>query len=269
MSRNKTTGNVFKAPISGVRVCKWCHKKFENITGAQLANHVRWCDKNPARGKNLKRKLQNATELRMIEQFGEFREFAVKCDNPLCTNWLITVEREHKFPEKTHYFCSKHCAHSFAAQHVDASKIAAGVHATYVKTCEKNGMIPSQLETRICSWCGNSFTAKSSVNTKCCSAHCAVKYRYMQDLLSKLELATSDYEEVRLFLKRYRQACAFTFGIKSFPDEFDFSLIEKYGWYAAKNHGNNLNGVSRDHMFSVKDGFSQFVDPIFVTHPAN
>ena len=54
-----------------------------------------------------------------------------------------------------------------------------------------------------------------------------------------------------------------------FPDEFDFSLIEQYGWYAAKNRGNNLNGVSRDHMFSVKDGFINYIDPIFLAHPAN
>jgi len=72
-----------------------------------------------------------------------------------------------------------------------------------------------------------------------------------------------------LFLRRYRLACAFTFGIRSFPNEFDFGLIEKYGWYAAKNHGNNLNGISRDHMFSVKDGFINYINPIFISHPAN
>ena len=70
-------------------------------------------------------------------------------------------------------------------------------------------------------------------------------------------------------LKLYRLQCAFKFSLDSYPDEFDFSLIEKYGWYAAKNHGNNLNGVSRDHMFSVKDGFINNVDPKIISHPAN
>lgn len=30
-----------------------------------------------------------------------------------------------------------------------------------------------------------------------------------------------------------------------------------------------INGVSRDHMFSVKDGFINYIDPIFLAHPAN
>lgn len=67
----------------------------------------------------------------------------------------------------------------------------------------------------------------------------------------------------------YRHDCAFTFALSDFPDEFDFSFIEKYGWYKAANHGNNLNGVSRDHMYSVKDGFINNVDPKIISHPAN
>ena len=46
-------------------------------------------------------------------------------------------------------------------------------------------------------------------------------------------------------------------------------MIKQYGWYKAKNHGNNLNGVSRDHMYSVKDGFINNVDPKIISHPAN
>lgn len=57
--------------------------------------------------------------------------------------------------------------------------------------------------------------------------------------------------------------------MKDYPDEFDFKLIEQYGWYKAKNRGNNPNGVSRDHMYSVVDGFVNNVDPLIVAHPAN
>jgi hypothetical protein len=70
-------------------------------------------------------------------------------------------------------------------------------------------------------------------------------------------------------LPRYRQLCAFSFGLKQYKEEFDFLLIEKYGWYKAKNRGNNPLGVSRDHMFSVKDGFKQNVSPELIKHPAN
>ena len=70
-------------------------------------------------------------------------------------------------------------------------------------------------------------------------------------------------------IKEYRYACSFHFNLSDFPDEFDFSLIEKHGWYAAKNHGNNLGGVSRDHIVSVRFGFENGIDPIIISHPAN
>ena len=67
----------------------------------------------------------------------------------------------------------------------------------------------------------------------------------------------------------YRQACVFKFALNDYPDEFDFSLIEKYGWYRPKNRGNNLNGISRDHMVSVRYGFDNDIDPEIISHPAN
>ena len=74
---------------------------------------------------------------------------------------------------------------------------------------------------------------------------------------------------IKLDIKRYREACKFKFSLNWFPLEFDFDLIKKYGWYKAKNHGNNLNGVSRDHMYSIMDGYINRVDPKILSHPAN
>lgn len=65
----RTSNDVFQKPINGTRECKWCHKKFENITGSALANHVRWCEKNPNRGKGLKEKLQASKEKDMLKKF--------------------------------------------------------------------------------------------------------------------------------------------------------------------------------------------------------
>ncbi len=70
-------------------------------------------------------------------------------------------------------------------------------------------------------------------------------------------------------LSDYRLACKFDFNIGDYPDEFDFKLIENHGWYSAKNRGNNLNGVSRDHIVSVKFGFENSIDPKIISHPAN
>lgn len=77
-------------------------------------------------------------------------------------------------------------------------------------------------------------------------------------------------DECRLnYYKAYRPSCEFTFNIKKYKDKFDFSLIEKYGWYSPTNKGNNLNGVSKDHLYSVKDGYINSIDCNIIKHPAN
>lgn len=73
----------------------------------------------------------------------------------------------------------------------------------------------------------------------------------------------------KIGITRYRQLCEFKFNLKNFPDKFDFKLIETYGWYKAKNRGNNPNGVTRDHMYSIKDGFINNIDTVKISHPAN
>ncbi len=71
------------------------------------------------------------------------------------------------------------------------------------------------------------------------------------------------------YYKFYRPLCEFKFDINDFKNKFDFQLVEKFGWYSPANKGNNLNGVSRDHMYSVRDGFINKIDPEIIRHPAN
>lgn len=81
------------------------------------------------------------------------------------------------------------------------------------------------------------------------------------------------YKEYFYLLKpkkdRYKHDCRFTFHLSDYPNEFDFTLIENYGWYKPTNKGNNLHGVSRDHMYSVAEGFKNDISPEIVSHPAN
>jgi hypothetical protein len=71
------------------------------------------------------------------------------------------------------------------------------------------------------------------------------------------------------YYEGYRPSCEFNFDIKKYKDKFDLQLVEEYGWYSPTNKGNNLNGVSRDHMYSVRDGFINKIDPEIIKHPAN
>lgn len=67
----------------------------------------------------------------------------------------------------------------------------------------------------------------------------------------------------------YRPKCDFKFSLNEYPDRFNFDLIEKYGWYSPTNKNNNLDGVSRDHIYSVRDGFENGISPDIISHPAN
>ena len=86
------------------------------------------------------------------------------------------------------------------------------------------------------------------------------------------EMKPRDYSEARKHrsaLVNYRADCAFKFNLSDFPDEFDFTLIESYGWYKPKNRGNNLSGVSRDHAVSVRYGYDNNLPSEHLAHPAN
>jgi hypothetical protein len=73
----------------------------------------------------------------------------------------------------------------------------------------------------------------------------------------------------RTEIENYKKDCQFKFNLKDFNDEFDFILIKKCGWYKAKNRGDNLDGVSRDHMYSIMEGFRNNIDAKLISHPAN
>ena len=79
----------------------------------------------------------------------------------------------------------------------------------------------------------------------------------------------SKFRQNRSALANYRADCAFKFNLKDYPNEFDFTLVESYGWYKPKNRGDNLSGVSRDHAVSVRYGFDHNLPAEHLAHPAN
>ena len=104
----------------------------------------------------------------------------------------------------------------------------------------------------ICKECNSEFCNKNK-KIKYCSFKCRYKKRREN---------TSEYQ-------RYKSASQFKFSLNTYPNEFDFDLIEKYGWYSPSNKNNNISGISRDHMLSIRDGFDLKIDPILLSHPAN
>lgn len=65
--------------------------------------------------------------------------------------------------------------------------------------------------------------------------------------------------------KKYQKQCRFRFNIYQYPDMLGYPSLLQYGVY----NKNNVTGVSRDHMFSVEEGWRLQVDPTIISHPAN
>ncbi len=251
-----------------IKRCPHCNLEIHCLNGRGFSNHVRWCTNNPNKyflsGDGFKQKVQKSRQQQENEKLGEVKKFLVVCE--ICKKSFYVQEHEYVFPTKEKYFCSKACSHSRCFTEEHKKHISEGMR----QWRSKNN--PIKTEYRICPNCHTKFVVPINKKKKFCCSSCARKYtqnKLYDDYLKKINSCQTDIEKAKIELKNYRKQCAFRFSIKQFPHEFDLSLIQKYGWYKAKNHGNNLNGVSRDHKYSILDGFLNHVDPKIISHPAN
>jgi hypothetical protein len=164
------------------------------------------------------------------------------CNN--CGNTFLGYVREKR------KFCSNHCSNSFSNKNrkltletkkkiSDKLKNKTTKKNSLVKNSEKN----NEITIRKCRFCKiENITTPRNIICETC------RFNYY---------------------KFYRPSCEFNFNIKENEEKFDMKLVENYGWYSPTNKGDNLNGVSKDHMYSVRDGFINKVDPEIIKHPAN
>jgi len=225
--------------------CPYCHEHL-HCNKRTYANHLRWCKSNPKYEETLnstKRKCSKNNANRVDKKVYTF-----VCE--ICGKEYQLELSENSYNKgKYKRTCSCECAKKLTAKNTNKIK--------------KNENIAKKLKQPLklftCKYCGHTFNSKKYKDY--CSCECSRKDKILQRgiyLQSKGKI-----------LQIYKEACNFTFSLKMFPDEFDFSLIEKYGWYKAKNKGNNLNGISRDHKVSKQYGFDNLIDPYIISHPAN
>jgi hypothetical protein len=187
------------------------------------------------------KKVSESLKLAGINKSGKLMEFSVTCNTCKCN--IKVLEREKRFPMKHKYFCSRSCANARGPRSNEfKEKVKLKLNKEPYIIC--------------CKYCNSEFQTKVKSKTSC-SLKCYQTYR------KKLNFSNSPIK------KMYKQAAIFRFSLNLYPSEFNFKLVEENGWYSAKNHGNNLNGVSRDHLFSVSEGFNQMINPLILAHPAN
>ena len=159
-------------------------------------------------------------------------------------------------------FCGVKCARGFSTKakreeinkKVSASQTGRKLSEAHKKNIESgNNFNRVEKVTKTCVGCSTEIICRITSKKKFCTVKCWANY-------------TEQYKEPFLL---YRKKSNFDFNITDYADKFDLSLVAQYGWYSPSNKGNNLNGVSKDHMLSVKDGFMLGVDPGIIKHPAN
>lgn len=248
------------------RICPHCNKVFE-CNGKVFSNHVRWCSENPNRkklaGEDYQKKMKMIKEESYNQMLGFIKDFTVVCST--CGKEFVVQEREKQFPKKEKYFCSSSCSH--VREHTEESRKKISIKLK--KDAAKRKQI--QYKPHECAICNKLIVGKPTA-VRTCSKEChdiLIKQNSEKKMQQILEKVAGTKEEYTLKLRHYRNCCAFNFALNDYPDEFDFELIKKHGWYSPSNKGNNLGGVSRDHMYSVKDGFENNVPPELLAHPAN
>ena len=243
-------------------ICPYC-KEHLLMNKRSFANHIRWCKNNPKYEemlKSTKEKLSLTNKENYNKIHGELKEYHVNCYK--CGKDIIIKEHEYDFPLKEKYFCSRSCVNSHKMTETRRQNISKGViKYNYKINSNYNGPIKYQIH--ICPICGKEIKGKN----KYCSKSCNQKYKLYKRIPEILQL--QDNEKIKEIKKIYKRYCQFQFSLKLYPNEFDFNLINKYGWYKAKNKGNNLTGISRDHKYSCQEAFKNLIDPYLISHPAN
>lgn len=235
--------------------CQHCNKQFNFTKTADKANHSRWCDQNPKfQHYRSNPNLKDACDISRDKRYGKLLKFSVQCAK--CNNTFEVEERALLFPSKEKYYCSRTCANSHIVTEEHRKKTS--------ETLTGKEYMPAQEITKACEECGTEFkyikTGRNRHKRFCCKSCSTKNTRRTRD---------AELRKTRTAFRNYRLDCQFQFGLKDYPDEFDFKLVEQHGWYLPKNRGNNLNGISRDHMVSVRFGFDNNIPPEHIRHPAN
>lgn len=243
ISGESITRILHKVIMKADRECQYCQQTFALIEGKIFANHVRWCDKNTTNGDKGRSKLSQICKEKILLKNGQLKYFQVTCK--ACQKQFEVFEYENLHPQRKIYFCSRSCSNN------------RGQRSFLTKEKIKNsfslrGLSFRKEREKLCLFC-----KKKHNNELFCSRSCFVNERTRKANLKLSEKAL------------YKKNCQFTFSLNSFPDEFDFSLIQKFGWYKASNRGNIPNGISRDHIMSIAYGFKNHIPCEIISHPAN
>lgn len=214
-------------------VCPYCNAHLL-VNKRSFANHIRWCKANP----NYET-IYTSTISKLKNRVFISKKQNYTCNCIVCNNEYTIYITPHLYKiGKYKKTCSDKCAKQLTAQKTNKE----------IKLKKIKEKLP-KINRHYCKNCNKEI----SNNKSFCSIDCKLLYKLKNKTQKQI----------------YKYFCKFTFALNDFPNEFNFDLIKQYGWYKAKNRGDNLLGVSRDHKYSCEDGFKNSIDPYLISHPAN
>lgn len=182
--------------------------------------------------------------------------FCEKCNNVI------------QFKKRTNRFCSRSCANSHIVSQDHKEK-------TSITLTKKEKLCKVFFNT--CKECNKPFSTKYK-RQLFCSTECQ---QYKPIKTKSCKICTNTISSKKLYcdnchsnIRHYRSKCKFDFNVFDYPDEFNLDLVKKHGWfspngYKRKNKFVNLTGVSKDHLYTISDGYINGIDPKILSHPAN
>lgn len=196
-----------------------------------------------------------------------------------CSNLFIIT------PGSYGKFCSLSCGTTFRNKiNLEKSKIKYNLNPIKCKCCQ----IILEFDKRKNKYCSNSCSSKITNQVSRKRGPTAVeKFPYSKIKFRLCTHTNQHYSNknpdgtncigspyVKTLKEKYYAASRFKFNVYHYPNEFDISLIEQYGWYTCpglkrKGQPKNTSGVSRDHIISVSYGFANNIDSKIISHPAN
>jgi hypothetical protein len=151
------------------------------------------------------------------------------------------------------------------------------------RSCGNSHAITDKHKTKLLATIANKSTIKNQYGE-----HVRRPYQEQDGLHTRIYLCTCKYSGKQWYSKtvktvhpdltrtkgEYSYSCRFRFGISSYPNWFTSAseLITKHGWYStpgSRKGIKNTNGISRDHVYSITDGWLNNIPPAIIRHPAN
>ena len=224
----------------------------------KIKNNCLWCNEETNNPKYCNLSCQNSHKNKIAREkrIEQYNKNPKKCENPDCDVCLEYEKRANKY-------CSHSCSGTMSNKSRTPEYMKKQVESFYKN--EKFKYLEEDITTdrykQLYPYCPVKFLICEFTGLPYCNKNFNGETRQRSPYISTEK-------------EKYYDLCKFRFSVHKYPEEFDLKLIEEFGWYTCpgkkrKNYTKNINGVSRDHLYSISEGFKNNVNPLLLSHPAN